>query len=177
VLVVNSVPLVSGPAGIDPGSSTALARLLTAAYDALDGDMGCVRASLSRAVALVEGASAPAGAVRQGGLAPWQARKISALVEAELECGVRTPDLAASVGLSKSQFARAFRAHFGRSPKQYILEMRVARAQRLMLERGSRLSAVASACGFADQAHLCRTFRRLVGASPHAWRRARPLRS
>jgi AraC family transcriptional regulator len=162
----------SGAAGIDPGSSAILARLLTDAFEALDDDIERVRGSLSRAVALVSGASTPEAANGQGGLAAWQARKISALVEERLAYGVRTPELAASAGLSKSHFSRAFKAHFGRSPQQYILEKRVARAQRLMLERGSRLSGVAQACGFADQAHLCRVFRCLVGASPHSWRRA-----
>jgi AraC family transcriptional regulator len=169
---MNVVLPPSGAAGVDPASNAILARLLTDAFEALDDDIDRVRVSLSRAAALVDGASSPGAAIGQGGLAPWQARKISALVEAKLEYGVRTPELAASAGLSSSHFARAFRAHFGRSPKQYILEKRVARAQRLMLERGSRLSDVAGACGFADQAHLCRVFRRLVGASPHAWRRA-----
>jgi AraC family transcriptional regulator len=164
---------LSGAAGVDPASSATLAQLLTDAFEALDGDIDRVRASLSRAVALVDGASTPGAASSQGGLAPWQARNISALVEAKLEYGVRTPELAASAGLSSSHFARAFRAHFGRSPKQYILEKRVTRAQRLMLAQRSRLSDVAQACGFADQAHLCRVFRRLVGASPHVWRRAR----
>jgi AraC-like DNA-binding protein len=55
---------------------------------------------------------------------------------------------------------------------RYVLEKRIARAQRLMLESNDRLSEVAQACGFTDQAHLCRVFRRLVGASPRTWRRA-----
>jgi AraC-like DNA-binding protein len=34
------------------------------------------------------------------------------------------------------------------------------------------LSRVAVACGLCDQAHLCKVFRRLIGMSPSAWRRA-----
>jgi AraC-like DNA-binding protein len=30
---------------------------------------------------------------------------------------------------------------------------------------------VALACGFSDQAHLCKVFRRTIGMSPSAWRR------
>jgi hypothetical protein len=36
------------------------------------------------------------------------------------------------------------------------------------------LSQIAVACGLCDQAHLCRVFRRLIGMSPSAWRRAVP---
>ena len=169
---MNAVVPLSAPAGVGPGFSATLARLLTDAFEALDGDIDRVRASLTGAVALLEGASTPKAATGQGGLAPWQARTIAVMVDEKLEYGLRTPELAAGARLSNSHFSRAFRAHFGLSPKQYILEKRVARAQRLMLEGGSRLSDVAAACGFADQAHLCRVFRRLVGASPRAWRRA-----
>jgi len=169
---MNGIVHAPGLAGVDPASSAMLARLLADAFDALDDDIEQVRTSLSRAVDLVGRASSPR-ASGPSGLAPWRARKIEAFVEARLESGVRTPDLAASAGLSGSHFSRAFRAHFGRSPKQYILEKRVARAQRLMLDQRSRLSHVAQACGFSDQAHLCRVFLRLVGETPHTWRRAR----
>jgi AraC-like DNA-binding protein len=35
---------------------------------------------------------------------------------------------------------------------------------------GHKLSEVALACGFADESHLTRTFRRVVGATPGKWR-------
>jgi len=156
----------------EPATNAALARLLADAFDGLDGDLDHVRFCLSRAAALVGGGSTPQ-ATGRGGLAPWQARKISILVEANLECGVRITELAASAQLGKSHFSRAFKTHFGRSPRQYVLERRVARAQQLMLVHDWRLCDVALACGFADQAHLSRMFRRLVGAAPNAWRRER----
>jgi transcriptional regulator GlxA family with amidase domain len=170
---MNAVLPLSGASSGDPGSSALLARLLTDAFEGLDGNIDHVRASLSRAVALVDGASMSAEAIGRGGLAPWQVRKISAVVDANLEHGVRITELAAGARLSKSHFSRAFKAHFGRSPQQYILERRVARAQHLMLVSSWRLCDVAQACGFADQAHLSRTFRRMVGVAPNAWRRAR----
>jgi AraC family transcriptional regulator len=170
---MNTVLPLPGTSAVDPGASKILARLLTDAFEGLDGDIDRARASLSRAVALVDGAAMPAEAFGRGGLALWQARKISALVEANLEHGVRITELAASARLSRSHFSRAFKAHFGRSPYQYILGRRVARAQHLMLLSDCRLCDVAQACGFTDQAHLSRMFRRLVGAPPNAWRRAR----
>ena len=157
---------------VDQGTGAILARLLTDAFEGLDGDLDLARVSLSRAVALVDGPKAPDETVSRGGLAPWQARKIAALVEVTLERSVRIGELAACARLSKSHFSRAFKVHFGRSPQQYVLERRVARAQHLMLIGEGRLCDVAQACGFADQAHLSRMFRRLVGAAPNAWRRA-----
>lgn len=170
---MNAVLPLSIAPRLDPGFGALLARLLSDAVEGLDGDIDRVRACLSRAVALVDGASTSAEDTDRGGLAPWQARKISALVEAKLEYGVGITELAATARLSRSHFSRAFKAQFGRSPHQYILERRVARAQHLMLVTNCRLCDVAQACGFSDQAHLSRMFRRLVGAAPNTWRRAR----
>jgi len=161
------------PSPVDPTSSALLAQLLSDAFEALDGDIDRSRLALSRAVALVAGVSPAGGTIGQGVLRHWQVRKISALVEAKLEGSVRITELAATARLSKSHFSRAFKAHFGRSPQQYVLDRRVARAQQLMLASNCRLCDVAQACGFADQAHLSRVFRRLVGAAPNRWRRAR----
>ena len=173
---MNAVLRLPESSQIDPVSSAILARLLSDAFEGLDGDLDRARLCLSRAVALVACASPAGEAVGQGGLTLWQARKISALVEAKLEGGVRITELAATARLSKSHFSRAFKAHFGRTPQQYVLDRRVERAQNLMLGSDCRLCDVAQACGFADQAHLSRVFRRLVGAAPNAWRRARCVR-
>jgi transcriptional regulator GlxA family with amidase domain len=53
------------------------------------------------------------------------------------------------------------------------MRRRVHRAQGLMLTTTESLSQIAVQCGMADQAHFCKLFRRLVGESPNAWRRAR----
>jgi AraC-like DNA-binding protein len=44
-----------------------------------------------------------------------------------------------------------------------------------MLTTDASLSDIASRCGFADQAHLCKHFRRSVGHTPAAWRRVHRL--
>jgi len=81
-------------------------------------------------------------------------------------------DLARCVGLSSSHFSRAFKKSLGISPHAFIMQQRLERARALMLGTDMPLCEVALACGFADQAHLSRLFRRIVGNSPSAWRRS-----
>ena len=86
---------------------------------------------------------------------------------------MRNEELAAVARLSTSHFNVAFRNSVGESPHEYVVRRRVERAQGLMLSTDKSLSDIAAECGLADQPHLTRLFRRIVGESPAAWRRAR----
>jgi AraC family transcriptional regulator len=107
----------------------------------------------------------------RGGLAPWQVRALKSHIEASLDSSMTTAELASLVHLSKYHFSRAFRQSFAASPHAYIMRCRVERAQTMMLKTSDSLTTIAANCGLADQAHLCRLFRRLVGVPPGAWRR------
>lgn len=116
-------------------------------------------------------AERPTLVLPKGGLAQWQVLRVKALIESRLAERLSSGDLAAAVRLSTSHFSKAFRCSFGDTPKLYINRRRIARSKVLMLESGESLAMVALACGLADQAHLCRLFRRFEGVSPSVWRR------
>ncbi len=78
-------------------------------------------------------------------------------------------ELAAEAGLSRYQLLRSFRAEVGMPPYAWLAQHRVARA-RVLLEQGHRPAEAATLTGFADQAHLTRWFRRVVGVTPGAYR-------
>jgi AraC-like DNA-binding protein len=110
-------------------------------------------------------------AFRAGGLAVWQAKRAVAYIEANLGSKLAIREMADLVALSKSYFSRAFKQTLGSSPMAYIAVRRVERAKLMMASTGQRLTDIALACGFADQSHLNRYFRRIVGVSPGLWRR------
>ena len=107
----------------------------------------------------------------RGGLAPWQVLRIKTHVETHLDATVRSRDLATIARLSLSHFSRSFKRSLGVAPATYVARRRVARAQTLMQTTNEPLCQIALACGFCDQSHLTRVFRRCAGASPHDWRR------
>jgi AraC family transcriptional regulator len=108
-----------------------------------------------------------------GGLAPWQIRKVRTYIAENLETKLLIGDLAALVRLSRFHFSRAFKDTFGDTPHRYVLRRRIEHAQGLMLTTKTALAEIALECGLVDQGHLGRSFRRIVGETPAAWRRAR----
>ena len=81
-------------------------------------------------------------------------------------------DIAAAVRLSPFHLARVFKQALGVSPHQYLIQQRVNSA-RWLLSAGSgerSLAELANAVGFADQSHLTRHFKRVLGVTPGQFR-------
>jgi AraC-like DNA-binding protein len=101
----------------------------------------------------------------------WQLERVMEFIEANIHQSFHTCDLAAIVNLSAPRFAILFRRATGESPLAYLRHRRIERAQEMMRVSDEPLAEIALACGLADQSHLTKLFRRLVGSSPAAWRR------
>ncbi len=88
----------------------------------------------------------------------------------------RTPpglaELAREAGVSPDHLTRRFRAAFGLRPGEFLRRRRIDEARRLMHETPASLADIALACGFADQSHFGRVFKRLHGVSPERFRAA-----
>ncbi|MET0322260.1 MAG: AraC family transcriptional regulator, partial [Duganella sp.] len=111
-----------------------------------------------------------------GGLAPWQQARATEYMEAHLESRIGLLELAALCQLSPSRFGRAFKASTGVTPHRWLVARRLARARQLMLGSDATLAAIAQQCGFSDQSHLAREFRRAEGVGPAEFRRLHPGR-
>jgi AraC-like DNA-binding protein len=95
------------------------------------------------------------------------------IMDANLANRVRIKNIAAAAGLSRSSFSRVFLRSVGESPGRYLRRRRIELAQNLMLSTRKSLAEIALECGLSDQSHLTKSFRRVVGISPAAWRRSR----
>jgi AraC family transcriptional regulator len=109
----------------------------------------------------------------RGGLAPWQIRRATEFLEANLQGNTSLYSVAAECELSVSHFARAFRKTFGRPPYRWLIERRVDMAKTYLLHSNLPLADIALHCGFADQSGLNKSFRRLLKQSPGEWRRSK----
>ncbi|MEV6169613.1 AraC family transcriptional regulator [Streptomyces sp. NPDC051954] len=101
------------------------------------------------------------------------AQQVARAVRDRLGDELQTPpslaELAAELDLSRYQLLRAFRTATGMPPYAWLAQHRVHRARGL-LDCGLRPAEVAGMVGFADQAHLTRWFRRVLGVTPAAYR-------
>lgn len=110
--------------------------------------------------------------VAKGGIAPHRLRRVFDCIEAHLGEDISMNDLAAAAELSPLYFARAFRIETGVTPHRHLLERRIERAKKLLSTTNDTVAEIAVACGFCDQSHLSRWFKRLVGTTPSTWQRS-----
>jgi AraC family transcriptional regulator len=100
----------------------------------------------------------------------WLARALN-LLHAGFATPLRVQDLAREADLHPVYLARAFRQRQGCSITAYRRRLQVADAARRLAGSDEPLASVALRSGFADQSHLCRSFRAAAGVSPGAFRR------
>jgi AraC family transcriptional regulator len=83
---------------------------------------------------------------------------------------IQVRDLARAAGIHPVHVARLFRRYTGVTPGEYLQQLRLQQACRLMQEPERSLGEIAAESGFADQSHMNRVLRRFVHCSPGALR-------
>jgi AraC-like DNA-binding protein len=124
--------------------------------------------------AFLEAASDDATGLATAAITPPVARA-KKFIEDRFADDVRLEHLEAEVGLSRFYLVRRFRAEVGMPPHAFQLALRLDRA-RVLVASGMALADVASRCGFTDQSHLTRHFRRATGVAPGAYARSAGVR-
>jgi AraC-like DNA-binding protein len=168
-----SLPLFAEPVIDEARLARSLRRLHTALWQGTALERDELLTSTLLALAQRGGRALRAGAgVRLGRPGAAQlADRVRALLDEAYAEQVSAADLEDAAGCSRYVLFRAFQAMFGLAPSEYQRQVRLRRARRL-LACGGRPADVATAVGFADQAHLTRWFVRSFGMTPGAYVRA-----
>jgi AraC family transcriptional regulator len=87
-----------------------------------------------------------------------------------LEKDLTLAEMAGAVHMSPYHFSRLFKKSTGLTPHRYVIERRVQRAKELLSNTALPIAEIALLCGFANQSHLNRHFKRLLGVNPKALR-------
>lgn len=92
-------------------------------------------------------------------------------IEASIASGISVDDLARSVAMSPSAFARAFKHAVGVSPHRYLIARRIEIAKHLLERTHFSIAEIAQETGFSSQAHFTNQFREHVAITPRRYRR------
>jgi|GEM_PF-411021 len=144
------------------------ARLLSGQHD-LDAS----RADIRRLCERLAGSAEDTGEQRV--MASWltasRQRRIDECIDARLGERLDVTHLAATCQVSTSFLTRIMKASFGRTPHDYLIERRLARARERLLHGTESIGEIALACGFSSHAHLSATLRQRLGVTPTMLRR------
>ena len=100
-------------------------------------------------------------------------RQIQPAISFMLDCldqNLTIDKVARQTGFSPTYFARLFHQTTGETPHQFVLRHRLERAEQLLSTTDLSLSRIAQLCGFVDQSHLNRVFKRRRGITIRTYR-------
>ena len=80
-------------------------------------------------------------------------------------------DMAAQADLSASHFSRLFKQTIGQSPYQFLMSYRIEQAKKMLDNPNALMIDIAMNCGFSDQAHFSRVFKKIERITPKQYRR------
>lgn len=125
----------------------------------------CLRLGLMR---LVLGSSSRKGGVQKISRQKEVVQLVEEYVQEHYRENIGLPDLAYAACMSQFHLVRVFGRATGLTPHQYVTQVRVERAKS-MIQRGIPLLRVATECGFVDQSHMTKWFKRILGYTPGAY--------
>jgi AraC-like DNA-binding protein len=152
-------------------ADSAIRQLLVEVHARLDGNDPRHDAEAFReALILLLGKTLTRRAIASPPL-PASIRRVRERLDDEPAQAVDLKDLARDAGMSRFQLIRAFQRHTALTPHAYHMQRRALLSRRLLAE-GLSPAEVAAACGYVDQSHMHREFRRRFGLTPGAYRGA-----
>jgi AraC family transcriptional regulator len=106
----------------------------------------------------------------EGGLSQHSLRQVLDYIHSYLDRDLNLDAFANLANMSKYHFIALFKQSTGMTPHQYVIQQRIKRAQELLGDRKLSISEISLACGFANQSHFTRLFRKHTGVPPKAYR-------
>ena len=93
-------------------------------------------------------------------------KRAIAIMEASIEAPDSPSLIADELGISTRQLERLFARYLNSTPKHYFMEMRLNRAQNLLVQTEQSVTEIAMACGFQSTSHFSKVYRNHFGRSP-----------
>lgn len=91
-------------------------------------------------------------------------------IEQNIHHPISLDSLSARCSMSKFHFARLFKKSTGYAPLQYIVDVRILRAKKILKESDIAIEKIAASVGYNNASYFSRFFKKHTGYSPKAYR-------
>ena len=91
-------------------------------------------------------------------------------IEQNFPNDISIENIASFCGLNRTYFGRIFKETVGKSPQQFLLSYRMAKAAELLKLTDLSISDIGNAVGYSNQLHFSRAYKNVYGVSPREWR-------
>ncbi|MDE6696828.1 MAG: AraC family transcriptional regulator [Muribaculaceae bacterium] len=97
-------------------------------------------------------------------------QKVQAYIDENYKEEIRLADLANLVGMTPTAFSRFFKLRTGKSISDYIIDVRLGHASRMLVDSTTSIAEICYDCGFNNISNFNRIFKKKKGQSPKIFR-------
>jgi AraC-like DNA-binding protein len=103
-----------------------------------------------------------------------QVVRAKSYIDRNFSDNINLDTIAAKAHVSKFHFIRVFKKYYGRTPNQYLQEIRIESAKKF-LQKGKKIDDVCSSVGFSSKTSFISLFKRLTGLTPAAYQHKKAI--
>lgn len=108
--------------------------------------------------------------IKAGRLRDFYIKEALSYIEQNFQNDISVEDIAAICGLNRSYFGKIFRDTVGKSPQEFLMSYRMAKAAELLKLTTLSINDIGNAVGYPNQLHFSRAFKNIYKISPRNWR-------
>jgi len=92
-------------------------------------------------------------------------------IQHNFQNNISVEELAQTCGLNRSYFGKIFKEVLGKTPQEFLISFRMAKAEELLRRTQLPVAGIGAAVGYENAMHFSRAFKSVYGISPQKWRR------
>lgn len=91
-------------------------------------------------------------------------------IEHNFQNNISVEDIASVCGLNRTYFGKIFKDSIGKTPQEFLLSFRMAKAAELLKLTSLSIGDIGNAVGYQNALHFSRAFKNIYGIPPREWR-------
>lgn len=108
--------------------------------------------------------------IRGGQLRDFYIQEAVNYMERNYQREITVEEIASACRLNRSYFSKIFKENMGCPPQEFLIRLRLSKATVMMKSSGASIGGIAAMCGYPNQLHFSRAFKKHYGVSPREWR-------